>query len=208
MSNFEVQATISDNGSEKNYSNYKICENLLGRINPVKITDIATVQAQTEAGHKYTIEGIVTSNASGYDKATAFFDCIYVQDETGGINCFPVAGDFKIGDVVRVTGVTETYQGENELQVSSIEKIGETTPVTPRAVTSTQINDGSVLGQLVTLNGYVTGYEMADGGPDHSGPRQRGQDRPRVHRRLYHHLLRCGEPVRGLPDLRHGPGLL
>ena len=163
MSNFEVQATISDNGSEKNYSNYKICENLLGRINPVKITDIATVQAQTEAGHKYTIEGIVTSNASGYDKATAFFDCIYVQDETGGINCFPVAGDFKIGDVVRVTGVTETYQGENELQVSSIEKIGETTPVTPRAVTSTQINDGSVLGQLVTLNGYVTGYEMADG---------------------------------------------
>ena len=162
-SNFEVQATISDNGSEKNYSNYKICENLLGRINPVKITDIATVQAQTEAGHKYTIEGVVTSNASGYDKATAFFDCIYVQDETGGINCFPVAGDFKIGDVVRVTGVTDSYQGENELQVSSIEKIGETTPVTPRTVTSTQINDGSVLGQLVTLNGYVTGYEMADG---------------------------------------------
>ena len=121
------------------------------------------VQAQTEAGHKYTIEGVVTSNASGYDKATAFFDCIYVQDETGGINCFPVAGEFKIGDVVRVTGVTETYQGENELQVSSIEKIGETTPVTPKTVTSTQINDGSVLGQLVTLNGYVTGYEMADG---------------------------------------------
>ena len=154
MSNFEVQATISDNGSEKNYSNYKICENLLGRINPVKITDIATVQAQTEAGHKYTIEGVVTSNASGYDKATAFFDCIYVQDE---------AGDFKIGDVVRVTGVTETYQGENELQVSSIEKIGETTPVTPKVVTSTQINDGSVLGQLVTLKGFVVGYEMADG---------------------------------------------
>lgn len=163
MSNFEVQATISDNGSEKNYSNYKICENLLRAINPVKVTDIATVQAQTEAGHKYTIEGVVTSNASGYDKATAFFDCIYVQDETGGINCFPVAGEFKIGDVVRVTGVTETYQGENELQVSSIEKIGETTPVTPKVVTSTQINDGSVLGQLVTLNGYVTGYEMADG---------------------------------------------
>ncbi|MFR6060728.1 MAG: hypothetical protein ACLUIC_09030 [Oscillospiraceae bacterium] len=163
MSNFEVQATISDNGSEKNYSNYKICENLLRAINPVKVTDIATVQAQTEAGHKYTIEGVVTSNASGYDKATAFFDCIYVQDETGGINCFPVAGDFKIGDVVRVTGVTETYQGENELQVSSIEKIGETTPVTPRAVTSTQINDGSILGQLVTLKGFVVGYEMADG---------------------------------------------
>ena len=60
------------------------------------------MQAQTEDGYKYTIEGVVTSNASGYDKETAFFDCIYVQDETGGINCFPVAGDFKIGDRVRV----------------------------------------------------------------------------------------------------------
>lgn len=102
MSNFEVQASISDNGSEKNYSNYKICENLLRLINPVQITPIAEVQAQTEDGYKYTIEGVVTSNASGYDKETAFFDCIYVQDETGGINCFPVAGDFKIGDRVRV----------------------------------------------------------------------------------------------------------
>ncbi|MFR6086427.1 MAG: hypothetical protein ACLUIX_03765 [Oscillospiraceae bacterium] len=89
MSNFEVQASISDNGSEKNYSNYKICENLLRLINPVQITPIAEVQAQTEDGYKYTIEGVVTSNASGYDKETAFFDCIYVQDETGGINCFP-----------------------------------------------------------------------------------------------------------------------
>ena len=77
MSNFEVQASISDNGSEKNYSNYKICENLLRLINPVQITPIAEVQAQTEDGYKYTIEGVVTSNASGYDKETAFFDCIY-----------------------------------------------------------------------------------------------------------------------------------
>ena len=68
MSNFEVQASISDNGSEKNYSNYKICENLLRLINPVQITPIAEVQAQTEDGYKYTIEGVVTSNASGYDK--------------------------------------------------------------------------------------------------------------------------------------------
>ena len=48
-------------------------------------------------------------NASGYDKETAFFDCIYVQDETGGINCFPVAGDFKIGDRVRVSGTTHLH---------------------------------------------------------------------------------------------------
>ena len=40
MSNFEVQATISDNGAEKNYSNYQhLREPASVSINPVKITD-------------------------------------------------------------------------------------------------------------------------------------------------------------------------
>ena len=159
MSNFEVQAIISDNGSEKNYSNYRICENLIKYLNPIKVTPISEVQKQTETGYKYTIEGIVTSNASGYDKNTAFFDCIYVQDATGGINCFPVADEFKIGDKVRVTGKTDFYQGEIELQVTSIEKIGEETPIEPQEVTATQVNDGSVLGSLITVKGIITRVE-------------------------------------------------
>ena len=163
MSNFEVQATIDDNGAEKNYSNYRICENLVQSLNPVQITPIPEVHQQPDEGVKYTIEGIVTSNASGYDQRTAFFDCIYVQDETGGINCFPVAGNFKIGDRVRVSGTTSSYQGERQLAVTKIEKIGEGTPVQPKVVTATQVNDGSVLGQLITLKGHVTAIEMAEG---------------------------------------------
>ena len=162
MSNFEVQAQV-DNGAEKNYSNYRICENLLSMINPVTVTPIANVQAEKDENVKYTIEGIVTSNASGYDKDTAFFDCIYVQDGTAGINCFPVAGNFKIGDKVRISGTTSSYQGERQLAVSSIEKIGEETPVQPTVVTSKQINDGSVLGSLVTVKGVITRVEMANG---------------------------------------------
>ena len=162
MSNFEVQATIEDSGSEKNYSNYKICENLLAYLNPVSVTDIAEVQKQTEVGYKYTIEGVVSSNASGYDKDTAFFDCIYVQDETGGICCFPVAGNYKIGDMVRVTGTTEFYQGEMELQVSEIEIIGSGS-VEAKKVSAEDINNGSVIGQLVSVSGTVTGFERANG---------------------------------------------
>ena len=161
MSNFEVQAQV-DNGAEKNYSNYRICQNLLGMLNPVTITPIADVQAEKDENVKYTIEGIVTSNASGYDKDTAFFDCIYVQDGTAGINCFPVAGNFKIGDKVRISGTTSSYQGERQLAVSSIEKIGDETPVQPTVVTSKQINDGSVLGSLVTVKGVITRVEMAN----------------------------------------------
>ena len=162
MSNFEVQAQL-DNGAEKNYSNYRICENLVSYLNPVQLSTIDQIHQQPEEGFKYTVEGIVTSNASGHDKDTAFFDCIYIQDETGGINCFPVAGDFKIGDRVRVSGTTSSYQGERQLAVTKIEKIGDGTPVTPLTVTSTQVNDGSVLGRLVTLKGIVTAIEMAEG---------------------------------------------
>ena len=163
MSNFEVQAQIGDNGSEKNYSNYNICENLIKYINPVEITNIQQVQDELEEGVKFTIEGVVTSNASGYDKDTAFFDCIYLQDSTGGINAFPVAGNYKIGDILRLTGTTSSYQGERQINVTSVEKIGETDPVAPKEVTAQQINDGSVLGQLVKLKGTVVSFEKANG---------------------------------------------
>ena len=164
MSNFEVQAKIEDSGAEKNYSNYKICQNLVSMLNQTEITKIADVQAETEEGVKFTVEGIVTSNASGYDKDTAFFDCIYVQDNTAGINAFPVAGNFKIGDKVRVTGTTSSYQGERQLAVTTkIEKIADAAAPAPVEVTAAQINDGSVLGSLVKIKGTITRVEEAEG---------------------------------------------
>ena len=164
MSNFEVQAKIEDSGAEKNYSNYKICQNLVSMLNQTEIAKIADVQAETEEGVKFTVEGIVTSNASGYDKDTAFFDCIYVQDNTAGINAFPVADNFKIGDKVRVTGTTSSYQGERQLAVTTkIEKIADAEAPAPKEVTAAQINDGSVLGSLVKIKGTITRVEEAEG---------------------------------------------
>lgn len=163
MSNFEVQYQASDSGAEKNYSNYKICQNLVSMLNQTEITKIADVQAETEEGVKFTVEGIVTSNASGYNKDTAFFDCIYVQDNTAGINAFPVAGNFKIGDKVRVTGTTSSYQGERQLAVTKIEKIADAESPAPVEVTAAQINDGSVLGSLVKIKGTITRVEEAEG---------------------------------------------
>ena len=163
MSNFEVQYQVSDSGAEKNYSNYKICQNLVSMLNQTEITKIADVQAEAEERVKFTVEGIVTSNASGYDKDTAFFDCIYVQDNTAGINAFPVAGNFKIGDKVRVTGTTSSYQGERQLAVTKIEKIADAEAPAPVEVTAAQINDGSVLGSLVKIKGTITRVEEAEG---------------------------------------------
>ena len=163
MSNFEVQYQVSDSGAEKNYSNYKICQNLVSMLNQTEISSISAVQAEPEEGVKFTVEGIVTSNASGYDKDTAFFDCIYVQDDTAGINAFPVAGNFKIGNKVRVTGTTSSYQGERQLAVTKIEKIADAAAPAPKEVTAAQINDGSVLGSLVKIKGTITRVEEAEG---------------------------------------------
>lgn len=169
LSNFEVQmkADEVDSGAEKNYSNYKICENLVKYLNPdgLAISTIKQVQDEKNEGVRFTIEGVVTSNASGHDKNTAFFDCIYVQDGTAGINVFPVAGSYKLGDKVRITGHTSSYQGERQLSISlgSIEKIGETTPVQPTKITAAQLNDRSYLGSLVTLEGTVTDVNYANG---------------------------------------------
>ncbi len=164
MSNFEIQATISDTNAELNYSNYTILQNVIQYVNPTKIDTIADVQKEAEEGVKFTVEGIVTSNASGFDKATAFFDCIYLQDGTAGINAFPVAGDFKVGQKVRITGTTSSYQGERQLNVLSISLIdSNVTQVQPIQVTAAQVNDKTYLGSLVKITGTVAGIELANG---------------------------------------------
>lgn len=163
MSNFEIKMEL-DNNAEKNYSNYTILENLIHHLNPMEFTPIAEVQSQPEEGVVYNVEGIVTSNASGYDKDTAFFDCIYLQDETGGINAFPVAGDFRVGQKVQVTGITSSYQGERQLNVTSIKTVEDTiTEVKPREVSAKEINEKAVLGSLVKLSGTVVSYDVVNG---------------------------------------------
>lgn len=163
MSNFEIQATL-DNTVEKNYSNYTILQNLIQYVNPTQLDKIADVQKEAEEGVKFTVEGIVTSNASGYDKATAFFDCIYLQDETAGINAFPVAGDFRVGQKVRITGTTSSYQGERQLNVSSISLVDNNViKVEPKEVTAKEINDRTYLGSLVKISGKITKVESENG---------------------------------------------
>ena len=126
------------------------------------IAEVREASKPDDTGYIFTIEGVVTSNASGYDKDTAFFDCIYVQDDTAGICCFPVSGEYKIGDKVRIVGYTDFFQGEPELQVESIEVIGEGS-VEPTGIKASELNDRSAEGKLVTVKGTVDSFELANG---------------------------------------------
>ncbi|GAU78374.1 S-layer homology domain-containing protein [Fusibacter sp. 3D3] len=163
MSNFEIQATM-DSYATPQYSNYTILENVIQKVNPQLITDISKVQAALE-GESFTIRGIATSNASAYDKNTAFFDCIYVQDSTAGINAFPVSENIRAGQTVEITGKTSSYNGEQQIAVEKIKVIDETlkTLPTPIHLTTAQAKDGSHLGSLVTVNGTVTSITTPNG---------------------------------------------
>ncbi len=137
-------------------------------------TDYNTVRTVKEAKagaekEEFTIEGYVTANASGYDKNTAFFDCIYVQDDTAGINVFPVAGEFRVGQKVRVHGAITYYNGEIELNISGdyggyIEVIDETvTTVAPKKVSCKEAMAEENIGLLMQITGTVSRVHEASG---------------------------------------------
>ena len=157
-----VTAVISYNNLDRSYSKDIVLSIFDKNAEISKIKDVRESPTAGD-GHEFVIEGVVTSNASDHDKDTAFFDCIYVQDETGGICCFPVSEDFKIGDKVRIVGYIDYYQGELELQVDQITWLDEGEEAAPIEVSASQVNSREVEGLLVTIKGTVESYEEVNG---------------------------------------------
>ncbi len=151
--------------ANEQYVNYSLVCNILDylRDGPFtgEITPIEQVH-QGQVGQEFTVEGTVTSNASDYDKDTAFFDCIYVQDETRGINCFPVSGYYYIGEQVRVHGGVTYYCGEIELNLSneyngSIQVISnDLKEVEPKPVSCAEAMSDDNIGNLMQVSGVIT----------------------------------------------------
>ncbi len=125
------------------------------------VSTIAEVQAAPE-GKSFVVEAILTSNASGYDKNTAFFDSAYVQDATGGINIFPISGNFQADQKIRLYGTTSAYQGERQLNIDSIELIDATVnPLAPTKVKTAEV--ANKLGVWVAVEGKVKDVQEENG---------------------------------------------
>ena len=153
FSTFEVKVELESAATLQN-TNYQIVVNLFKMLHPDTVTPIAQIHEAGKENVAYTIEGYVTSNASGYDKDTAFFDCIYIQDDSGrGINVFPVAGRYEIGQKLRISGMTSSYMGEIELNCGN-DYGGEISDITLRDTAYTA--DG------VTTKGYASRARLLD----------------------------------------------
>ncbi len=153
-----------------NHANKYIMENIFRSLQGKEetVTPIAEVKKHTEG--RFTVDGYVTSNSSAYDKDTAFYDCIYIQDKEGnGINIFPVAGKYAIGMNVRCCGSISEYCGEAVLNLEdayydSIRILSdELYDAKPEYVSCADAMADGTIGKLMELTGKVVDIHKTAG---------------------------------------------
>jgi len=162
MSNFEIRNSTVDNISDL-YSNQNIVINLIQSL--VDVKSVAGVKQMTP-GTIVTVEGIATSNIYSGNNATntGFFDCIYVQDSTGGINLFPVSAGVTEGQKIRVTGTVSSYQGEIQLQVRKLQIVDTAVnSIVPTALSTAEAMAPENTGLLVQVSGVVSNVITSGG---------------------------------------------
>lgn len=152
MSDFEVANSEGNDYGDASYANKTIITNILsGLLTEQEVSNIEDVRANSTVGTVFTVEGTITA---GNVEPNAFYDTIYIQDATGGINIYPVAttdGTFRVGQKVRVTGSWDQYQGDTELRCISIELIDSSiNPVEPAKLGISDASDYEENGGLLS----------------------------------------------------------
>lgn len=161
ISDFEVKATL-DNANDLQYANYNIVMNALNSVKKdIKVTPIEEVKNANQ-GDIFCVEGIATSSTK---EGNAFFDTIYIQDETAGINIFPVSGiDIELGQKVRVIGSLDQYEGEIQLRQMEIEVIDDSINlVDPKLVSTKDAMNFENRGSLLQVVGEITRVDIVNG---------------------------------------------
>ncbi|WIV12089.1 CehA/McbA family metallohydrolase [Proteiniborus sp. MB09-C3] len=114
---------------DNRYSNIQIADKVLDWLELKPESEVKTIKEVRDGmpgnfGEKFIIEGRITSMSEAYSQEhelnNAFFEVIYVQDETGGITVFGVSQTkLPLGAKVRVTGTAGQYQGDYQLQIKN-----------------------------------------------------------------------------------------
>ena len=162
---------------DNRYTNIEIAENILDWLIPEVIIEVKPISEVREGmpenfGQTFAIEGRVTAMSEAYSKAkelnNAFFEVIYVQDETGGMTVHGVSNTkLPLGTKVRVTGTAGEYEGDYQLQIKNESKdlvvlddpVEEVLPKKcPQRDSMLKANEG----WLVKIMGNVTRIDMVD----------------------------------------------
>ncbi|SDI00130.1 Chitobiase/beta-hexosaminidase C-terminal domain-containing protein [Pseudobutyrivibrio sp. 49] len=156
ISDFEVKAEM-DNNDSLPYTNHTIINNILEGVT-VELPTSTIAQARAgKMNEVFAVEGYVTSGTD--NEYTTFFDTIYLQDETAGIDIFPYATPgLAIGTKMRIVGYVSQYQGDKELKVISSKILSDEPHVyAPKEVdTKTAMDYDALGGSLLKTTGKVT----------------------------------------------------
>lgn len=157
------------------YSNLQITENVIGWMIQPKQAELKNInELRVDAnndgvpdmlGRTFMVKGRVTAESEAYTKANnrnnAFFEVIYVQDQTGGITVFGVSQkEIPLGAEVMITGWVDEYDGDLEMQIRNeatdvIVLDTPNQPVMPKEVTTGDSMQESNEGILVKVRGIV-----------------------------------------------------
>ncbi|MBQ8489600.1 MAG: CehA/McbA family metallohydrolase [Pseudobutyrivibrio sp.] len=164
LSDFEVKAEM-DNNDSLPYVNHTIVNNILDG-SQVELPVSTIAEARKGAMNEvFAVEGYVTSGTD--NENTTFFDTIYLQDETAGIDIFPYATPgLAIGTKMRIVGYVSQYQGDKELKVISYKILKDEPYIyAPKKVdTKTAMDYEALGGSLLETEGKVTRVAIgADG---------------------------------------------
>jgi hypothetical protein len=127
-------------------------------LNAVTVKDIRDNYSSYE-GKSVTITGSITCPGGIFLKTN-----FYIQDSTGGVQCYKSGGDFssqQLGDTGTATGVVGMYKGELELSDVEYTKAGSGTPPAPKSFTTGNANTTAAEGWLLKIAGTVTEVQEA-----------------------------------------------
>ena len=162
---------------DNRYTNIQIAENILEWLKPAASVEVKTIKEVRDGmpgnfGEKFTIEGRITAMSEAYSKEknlnNAFFEVIYVQDETGGMTVFGVSNTkLPLGTKVKITGVAGQYEGDYQLQIKNeVEDLtvidAPILEVAAKPVSTLDSMKKENEGWLVKVEGIVTRIDIAD----------------------------------------------
>lgn len=151
------------------YSNYNVASNLLDWLLPQPSYPNATIAEvknnESFSGTYVSVSGtVVTPSESVVHNGTAFKNCIYLQDETGGIRIYGINRDVGYAYPtwkLNVKGYVSSYGGEKEIVV--YDQLKDLTIVSrndhavePQNISASQIPDSTLIGNLVRMTGIVS----------------------------------------------------
>ncbi len=157
----DYQIPETENLGQVQNVNYYLTRNII--LSSIAVSTIQEARDGME-GAWFCVEGTVTTNASGHSVNTAFFDSIYLQNETGGINLFPVNGAYSVGQTLWVTGYRGAYQGDaqlNDVSVYLMDAVEK--PLSPTKVSTRESMSKKNAGKLVVIEGEIKSFSLNEG---------------------------------------------